>query len=207
MLCLQKTSSASSFQECLLSNACASQNSPQRNPFETVITAHIVLAQFCFEGNCSLSLPPSYPPSPSLHPFNSFHHDTLPLSFLLSGTFADRVQLPDDNGASAEREPQRDRRRPLHTSWLSAAVEGLCAHVKQVNCVCERSNEPTYSIQQLSIEELRTSRTHSFKLTSKAKNTFTSVVCTFPDWAGDKCSMLIEILCVKRNQISNANVH
>lgn len=74
--------------------------------------------QFSFEANSSLSVSPSLISS-------------LPLLLSsLSGTFADRVQLPDDDGASAEREPQCDWGRPLHASWLSATVEGPYAAVR-----------------------------------------------------------------------------
>lgn len=66
----------------------------------------------------SLFLVIIYPPPP---------FSTHTLSSLLSGTLADRVQLSDDDGAGAEREPQRDGRRPLHTSGLPAALEGLYA--------------------------------------------------------------------------------
>lgn len=46
---------------------------------------------------------------------------------LLSGASVDRVQLPDDDGTSAERKPQRDRGRPLHASGLPAKMEGRYA--------------------------------------------------------------------------------
>lgn len=81
-----------------------------------------------------LSFPPSYLPSPlyflsSFTPPPLLHTHTHTLCSLLSGTLADRVQLSDDDGAGAEREPQRDGWRPLHTSGLPAALEGLYAHV------------------------------------------------------------------------------
>lgn len=41
-----------------------------------------------------------------------------------SGALVDWVQLPDDDGAGAERKPQRDGGGPLHATWLSAKVEG-----------------------------------------------------------------------------------
>lgn len=41
-------------------------------------------------------------------------------SSFLSGALVDWVQLPDDDGTSAERKSQCDRGRPLHPSRLSA---------------------------------------------------------------------------------------
>lgn len=59
------------------------------------------------------------------HPTNAFLF-TFSVSFLfLSGAFVDRVQLPDDDGTSAERKSQCDRGRPIHASRLSAQMEGL----------------------------------------------------------------------------------
>lgn len=58
-----------------------------------------------------------------------FLHICFVVSFYLSGTFADWVQFPDDNGASAERKPQRYRGRPIHTPGLPAKVEGLWTHL------------------------------------------------------------------------------
>lgn len=58
--------------------------------------------------------------------FSPYLADTFFPPSSLSGAFIDWVQLPDDDGTSAEREPQRDGRRPLHASWLPAKMEGLC---------------------------------------------------------------------------------
>lgn len=95
----------------------------------TIISAHISLidVQCSFEAKSCLcrSLHPFFLASffifcYHLHPANSFL-----FSSSHSGAFVDRVQLSDDNGTSAERKPQRDRGRPLHSSRLSAQVEGL----------------------------------------------------------------------------------
>lgn len=59
--------------------------------------------------------------------FTNSPTDSSPFSVFpcfLSGAFVDWVQLPDVDGASAERKPQRDGGRPLHATWLSAKMEG-----------------------------------------------------------------------------------
>lgn len=104
---------------------------PPRSSFLNTLYLHSLALKltalfFSFSPSCPpspLYFLSSLPPNP--HPPHTHTHI---LSSLLSGTLADRVQLPDDDGASAEREPQRDGRRPLHTSGLPAAVEGLYAH-------------------------------------------------------------------------------
>lgn len=82
------------------------------------------------------SLAPSlafFPPVICLFLYTSFFTLCYPLHltnsslspYFLSGAFVDRVQLPDDDGTSAEGEPQCNGGRSLHASWLPAEVEGL----------------------------------------------------------------------------------
>lgn len=99
------------------------------------------LYMFCFEAKSSVSFYLSLSTSLALSPciphhlcFFPFHfsfiprypfHLTLFSPSFLSGAFVDWVQLPDDDGTSAERKPKRDGGRPLHTPRLSAEMEGL----------------------------------------------------------------------------------
>lgn len=99
------------------------------------------LYMFCLEAKSYVSFYLSLPTSLALSPclphhlcFFPFHfsflprypfHLTLFSPSFLSGALVDWVQLPDDDGTSAERKPKRDGGRPLHTSRLSAEMEGL----------------------------------------------------------------------------------
>ena len=102
---------------------------------ETIISAHTALIHVlcCFEAKSSHSLSLTPFISLAVFPYTSFFTLCYPLHlansspspYFLSGAFVDRVQLPDDDGTSAEGEPQCDGGRPLHASWLPAEVEGL----------------------------------------------------------------------------------
>lgn len=107
----------------------------QSMSLETIISAHTALIHVhcCFEAKSSVAVPHSLHPSlPLLLSFppscfflyTSFFTLCYPLHltnsslspYFLSGAFADRVQLPDDDGTSAEGEPQCDGGRSLHAS-------------------------------------------------------------------------------------------
>lgn len=107
----------------------------QRMSLELIISAHVSFntCSLCLWSQTLPPLGPSHPTSlscfipgrPLLFLFHLFHQ---PFSFssawFRSGALVDWVQLPDVDGAGAERKPQRDGGGPLHTTWLSAKMEG-----------------------------------------------------------------------------------
>lgn len=144
MLCLQWLTSKSLFiflgiyvfqSLCILLNAALCREYPLKPLFLQTLLWYMYSFALKLKALSLCSLTPYIPRSLScfLSPRHLFFFilcyplhltNTHLFPSFLSGAFVDRVQLPDDDGTSAERKPQRDGGRPLHATWLSAKMEG-----------------------------------------------------------------------------------